>query len=259
MFWSPRSEPALCWRGGQSARVGIEGRAVPAQISIANAATMEPWRLSSVADVGEPDTSASGMTCPGGQYEDSSGDCHACTFSAPVLWAILVLCGLIVCGVAWWLGNVALQRIATAQGASTSPSVGQVVAHGERGAMQVRHATTTFSSSTTSFQFLYLFQVHLTWPAVVTEAWRWITEVASLAWFRLEFLFDTMKSLCTKQHVPPAATLLAPFIMFSIIYCISRTKANEDEKVEKLDSSSRTHKKFQQIETNDICLSPACI
>eukprot|EP01043_Picozoa_sp_COSAG02_P088261 COSAG02_NODE_25407_length_659_cov_1.751786_2_plen_76_part_01 len=76
---------------------------MPAQISIAFAATMEPWRLFFAADVGEPGTSASGMTCPGGKYEDSSGDCHACTFSAPALWTVLVFGGLIVFGVAWWL------------------------------------------------------------------------------------------------------------------------------------------------------------
>ena len=218
---------------------------MPAQISMANAATMELWRLSSAADVGGPGTSASGTTCPGGQYEDSSGDCHACIFSAPALWAVLVFGGLIVCGVAWWLGNVALQRIATAQGAGTGPGVGQVVSHGARGAMQVRHATTTFSTTTASFQFLYLFQVHLTWPAIVTEAWRWLTEFASLAWFRLEFLFDAMKSLCTKQHVPPSATLLAPFIMFSIVYGISRTKANRDERKVKIDLSTRAYDPFQ--------------
>ena len=208
---------------------------------MANAATMEPW-LSSAADVGEPGTSASGMTCPGGQYEDSSGDCHACTFSAPALWAVLVFGGLIVCGVAWWLGNVALQRIATAQGAGTGPGVGQVVSHATRGAMQVRHATTTFSTTTTSFQFLYLFQVHFTWPAIVTEAWWWLTEFASLAWFRLEFLFYAVKSLCTKQYVPPSATLLAPFIMFFTIYSISEAKANPTTNKVKNNSSTRAPK-----------------
>ena len=209
---------------------------------------MEPWQLSSAADVGEPGTSASGMTCPGGKYEDSSGDCHACTFSAPALWTVLVFGGLIVCGVAWWLGNVALQRIATAQGAGTGPGVGQVVSHGARGAMQVRHATTTFSTTTTSFQFLYLFQVHLTWPAIVTEAWRWLTEFASLAWFRLEFLFDAMKSLCTKQYIPPSATLLAPFIMFSTIYCMSRARANRDTKKVMTDSSTLTHMRSRKTQ-----------
>ena len=49
--------------GWQSGRVGIEGRAVPSQASMANAATIEPWRLSSAADVGGSGTSASGMAC----------------------------------------------------------------------------------------------------------------------------------------------------------------------------------------------------
>ena len=208
---------------------------------MANAATMEPWRLSSTADVGGPGTSASGMTCQGGQYEGSSGDCHACTFSAPALWAVLVFVGLLVCGVAWWLGNVALQRMATAKGDGTGIGVGHAVSHGAKGAMQVRHAATRFSTTTTSFQFLYLFQVHLTWPAIVTKAWQWLTEFASLAWFRLEFLFDAIKSLCTKQYVPPSATLLAPFIMFAAIYCISQTAAKRDERKVKIDSLSTKH------------------
>ena len=191
---------------------------------------MEPRHLSFAADVGEPDSSASGLTCPSGQYEDISGDCHACTLSALALWALLVLGGLCVCGVAWWLGNVALQRMATASGDGTGPGVGLVVSHGARGAMQVRHAMTTFSTTTTSFQFLFLFQVHLTWPAIVTNAWRWLTEFVSLAWLRLEFLFDAIKSLCTKQYVPPSVTLLAPFIMFTALYCFSRTKAYREEK-----------------------------
>jgi hypothetical protein len=196
---------------------------------MANATTMEPWWLFSAADVGKPGTSASGMTCPDGQYEDGSGDCHACSFSAPTLWAVLVFGGLIVCGVAWWLGKVALQRMATAKGVGTGVSKGQFVSHGATGAMQVRDATTIFSTTTSSFQFLYLFQVHLTWPVIVIKAWRWLTEFASLAWFRLEFLFDAIKSLCTKQYVPLSATVLAPFIMFAAIYCISKIITNNDK------------------------------
>ena len=212
-----------------------------------SAATMEPWRLSSAADVDGSGNSASGMTCLGGQYEDSSGDCHACTFSAPALWARLVFVGLLVCGAAWWLGNVALQRMANAKGDGTGLGVGHAVSHGAKGAMQVRHAATTLSTTTTSFQFLYLFQVHLTWPAIVTKAWQLLTEFASLAWFRLEFLFDAFKSLCTKQYVPPSATLLAPFIMFAAIYCISQTAAKRKEIQVKLDFFNNGNVQLQTL------------
>ena len=91
-------------------------------------------------------------------------------------------------------------------------------------------------------EFLYLFQVHFTWPAIVTEAWWWLTEFASLAWFRLEFLFYAVKSLCTKQYVPPSATLLAPFIMFFTIYSISEAKANPTANKVKNNSSTRAPK-----------------
>ena len=183
------------------------------------------WPLVSAASGDLSGNSASGSTCPSGQYEDGPGDCRTCAFSALALWAILVVSGLAVCGVAWCLGNLALKRVA----AATGGGVGQAAAHGAAGAMQARHAMTTFSATTTSYQFLFLFQIHLTWPTAVSDVWRWLTNFASLAWFRLEFLFDAFKSLCTGQYVPQAAVLLAPFAMFSSIYCVSRQHAKRKE------------------------------
>ena len=186
------------------------------------------WPLSAEGELSG--NSVSGSTCPSGQYEDGPGDCRACAFSALALWVVLVLSGLAVCGVAWWLGNLALQRMAAATGDGAGHrGVGQAVAHGAAGAMQARHAMTAFSATTTSYQFLFLFQIHLTWPTVVSDVWRWLTNFASLAWFRLEFLFDAFKSLCTGQYVPQAAVLLAPFAMFSSIYCVSRLHAKRKE------------------------------
>lgn len=196
------------------------------------------WPLSAEGELSG--NSVSGSTCPSGQYEDGPGDCRACAFSALALWVVLVLSGLAVCGVAWWLGNLALQRMAAATGGGGGRGVaGQAVAHGAAGAMQARHAMTAFSATTTSYQFLFLFQIHLTWPTVVSDVWRWLTDFASLAWFRLEFLFDAFKSLCTGQYVPQAAVLLAPFVMFSSIYCVSRqhAKRKEDEVCRPFESS----------------------
>jgi hypothetical protein len=188
------------------------------------------WLLMSAASGELSGNSVSGSTCPSGQYEDGPGDCRACTFSALALWVILVVSGLAVCGVAWWLGTLALQRVAAATGDDgAGGGVGQAAAHGAAGAMQARHAMTAFSATTTSYQFLFLFQIHLTWPTAVSDVWRWLTDFASLAWFRLEFLFDAFKSLCTGQYVPQAAVLLAPFAMFSSIYCVSRLRAKRME------------------------------
>ena len=174
--------------------------------------------------------SDSGLTCPAGQFEADPGDCRPCAFSALALWAVLACSGVIVCGVVWWLGNVALGRIAAAKSSgSTGAGAGQLLAHGAGSGVQMRHAMVTFSTTTTSFQFLFLFQIHLTWPAMVTDAWHWLTEIASLAWLRLEFLFTAIKPLCANQYVPQAAILLAPFIGFSVIYCCSRVHARRKE------------------------------
>ena len=173
------------------------------------------------------------QVCPGGQYEAESGDCRPCALGAAALWAALACSGAILCGGVWWLGTIALARLAAAKsggGAGAGAGAGQAVAHGAKAAVKVQHAMTTFSTTTTSFQFLFLFQIHLTWPTIVMDAWHFLTAFASLAWLRLEFLFDAIKPLCANQYVPPAAILVAPFVAFTTIYGISYCRARHKEK-----------------------------
>ena len=170
-------------------------------------------------------------TCLSGQYEDAAGGgCQPCALSGWAVWALLLLGGAMMCGVVCCIGDIVLRKFVSPTGAKgTVPGggagLGQLAAHGARSAVNIRHAMTTISSTSTSFQFLFLYQLHLTWPAMVTQAWQWLSALVGLTWLRLEFLFTAIKSLCALQYVPPAAVLVAPFAVFSIILAISQCKA----------------------------------
>ena len=176
-------------------------------------------------------------TCLSGQYEDAAGGggCQPCALSGWAVWALLLLGGAMMCGVVCWVGDIVLRKFVSPTDAkgTVAPGggagLGQLAAHGARSAVNIRHAMTTISSTATSFQFLFLYQLHLTWPAMVTQAWQWLSSLIGLTWLRLEFLFTAIKSLCALQYVPPAAVLVAPFAIFSVILAISQFKAKRKE------------------------------
>lgn len=183
-------------------------------------------------------------TCPGGQYEDSDGTsssgCQPCALPGWAVWAVLLCSGLMVCGVVCWIGNITLRRLASTDANATGAGAGQLAAHGARGAVNIRHAMVTVSSTSTSFQYLLLFQLHLTWPADVKHAWRWLTSLVGLAWLRLEFMFTAFESLCAQQYIPESAVFVTPFVAFSVIFALTniyaRHKSNQVSMYKKLPS-----------------------
>ena len=57
----------------------------------------------------------------------------------------------------------------------------------------------TLGTTTNGFQFLLLFQLHLTWPDFVRDWLDVLSQIASLAFVKLEFIAEQFHSLCIKQ------------------------------------------------------------
>jgi hypothetical protein len=114
------------------------------------------------------------------------------------------------------LGKISLGR--------TPRSEYSTFVHSTAGLRQA-HAFSTLSVTSSGYQFLMLYEIHLSWPRAVLEVWQWLTGIMGLAFLRLEFLAVNFRSLCIMEYFSTPVRMVIPFGLYMLVHIMSKCYA----------------------------------